>query len=341
MIKKIIQFILSLLLGYYFVNRQVERMQGQEQFGLYRESLAAVWHAAPAFWPYFIGSAISFALALLVRGHRWQMMLGRKNLVWLSFRSIAIGYAVHLFLSRVGELVRVANQRRYSGAPIGHLMATLFIDRLTDIAIFTLLIITSYYLGAETLKQHFPQIIGLLPYMAGTVLVGLIGMMVLVFTSGWIQHHLARALWIPEGIRGLLGSFVGRMAEGLVHCRAPLRVLHIVLSSFVIWFFYFTTFYLAARPFLGEKGFSFIQSQFVFTCSTLGMIIPTPGGLGSYHEFTGRGYEIMCGLSPADAFALTTFTFLYVIWGLNLACGLIAYLVQLMGFCGTSKAESP
>ena len=84
--------------------------------------------------------------------------------------------------------------------------------------------------------------------------------------------------------------------------------------------------YLCFFAFAPTANLGMTAGLVVFVFGTMGMIIPTPGGMGSYHFLIGEGLKIY-GISDADGFSFANIIFFSIQIFCNIGFGLIALLV--------------
>lgn len=291
-------------------------------------------------WPYFALTYVIFALSVLVRAHRWQIMLGGKGDVAACFRSIAIGYLAQLFVTRVGELIRMANLKKHSDHSLGEIVATAFIDRILDVlALFSMLIFSFVY-GKGIISSNFPQLSTLLPSFIALTVVGMCGILFIVLFGTPLGNWVHDTTLFPEIFRRRLGSFIHKFTDGMRFLNSPMKVAYVILSTIFIWGCYAYIFYLTIAFFPAVKDtITYSTSLLTFTCSTLGALIPSPGALGSYHIVASKGMEVILGLSKADAFGLASVAFIINLWSVSLVLGGLSILWQMLGF-GSAKGRS-
>ena len=64
----------------------------------------------------------------------------------------------------------------------------------------------------------------------------------------------------------------------------------------------------------------------VFVLGTLGIVFPSPGGMGSYHYLVSEGL-VMYGINPTDAFSFANIMFFSVQIFCNILFGIIAFVI--------------
>jgi glycosyltransferase 2 family protein len=323
--KKTIQIIISIFLflffAYYFY------MQLDEN----KEQLKTLAHELPELIGYFIMSMVLFCVAIAIRSWRWNIMLNIKNSFWVSYRSISIGYLVQTPLSKLGEVVRITNQISYVDKSKGEIVSTVFVDRLLDFICLALILFTSIQLTGDKLATNFPEIAGLAPILAILVLAGTIGAIAFLFMRNYILSYMRKTKFLPEKFKEKLLSFLVNFIKGLECVKSPRVLVLFIISSVLIWTCYFFGFYLVVSYFSFTDGkLSTSDSIFVFVCSTLGAIIPVPGGLAYPLSIQKSFLFVLPTITEAQALGVGTVCYFIVMWVTNFINGGLTFLYQLV-----------
>lgn len=226
----------------------------------------------------------------IVRAARWRLQLdslGIKPPFMALCCSIFGCYALNLVFPRLGEVWRVTYIAKRQNAPFTSVLGSLVSDRLADtimVGLLTLLtfivansainsFLEKYPLGRDTLQLLSSPTLWLLLFGCAAVL---IGVLIACRNSGWVGKLLSwlRQLW--EGF-----ASVGRMKGKW----------KFVLLTVMIWGCYYFQLYLAffAFPFTRdlctrpELAYGLTPCLLAFVLSSIGMAIPSQGGLGPWN----------------------------------------------------------
>jgi uncharacterized membrane protein YbhN (UPF0104 family) len=85
--------------------------------------------------------------------------------------------------------------------------------------------------------------------------------------------------------------------------------------------------YFAFLSFQPTAHLGLSEALLVFDFGTLGIVFPSPGGMGTYHAMIGEGLKIF-GIEELTAFSFSMITFITLNIGCNALFGLIS-LVSL------------
>jgi glycosyltransferase 2 family protein len=276
-----------------------------------------------------IFSIMFFTTALAIRTWRWNVMLNLKKSFWVSYRSISIGYMVQTPLSKLGEVVRITNQITYTNKSKGEIISTVFVDRLLDFISLGTILFISLQLVGDKITTHFEDIAGLAPLLAGLVLAGIIGSVVFIFLRKKILNFIQTSSFIPPFAKERLVPFLENFIKGLACIKSPKILLFFLISSVLIWLCYLCSFYVIVTQFSFTKDLlSLSDITFTFMCSSLGAIIPVPGGLAYPLAIQKSFLFVLPSLSEAQAIGIGTITYFVVLWIANLVNGGASFLTQ-------------
>ena len=282
------------------------------------------------YW-WFAAVAVVSILSHIFRALRWRLQLKAID-VKPSFspvlNSIFGTYAVNLVFPRLGEVWRcgyIANRQK---ASVTQVMGSMVADRLTDTATVLLLTLATFLLAQGAFGQFFdayPQMKENFLNVASDARIW-IGAAIAIIAIGWLMvmktenkfikklQLMARNLW--EGFAG-----IGRM-EGK---------WWFLLLTILIWGCYYLQLYLACQAFTFTRGLSALAVLVVFVLSSIGMGIPTNGGLGAWHVATIFGLSLYgVGTFSPSNFDPQASTFAMLVWGfqqvLIIALGIYAFI---------------
>jgi hypothetical protein len=324
MITKGIKWLITLAIFTYFLWDLSSRMI------MYRSELSLMKDEALKIWPIYILITFLLFLAMVIRAHRWALSMGDKKEFGACYRSIAIAYLVQCPLSKLGEVVRVANQKKYSSLGLGSIMSTIVVDRLLDVLALGGLLILSSWLSQGLLMESFPQFAALMPKLITMLCIGFSVLILSMFLEKRIKAFLNQQSFLPQSISDGLASFLDQFAMGIQHSRKLSMLLYFFSSTVLIWLIYFVTFTLSIMYYPGIE-LSNQDMVLLFAISTIGAIVPIPGGM-AYPFFLEKGLLLLCpNLDPAIALSLSILIFLLNFWFTNLVIGGTTWLYQ--SFC--------
>lgn len=269
---------------------------------------------------------VAFTFSNMLRAWRWQMLLeplGHRVGFGNSFLSILIGYFANLGFPRMGEVVRAGTLSRYERAPMEQVMGTLVVDRLMDFICLALVVGLAFIFEADTLlafiQQHRANSGSGGGLLQQPLVQGFLGLLLLGGVAILVLRKKLLKLAIVQKIAGLLEGFWDGLRSVFRLQRAGLFVVY----SLGIWLMFYLqcVFNLWAFPPTAQLGPGAALMVFVF--GTLGFVIPSPGGMGTFHALAIAGLALY-GIAGADAFSYANIAFFTVQIFYNIVAGLLA-----------------
>jgi uncharacterized protein (TIRG00374 family) len=226
--------------------------------------------------------AASVALAIgtfLFRAWRWTWLLRPVARVpfYPAFVATAFGFAANNLPGKVGEVLRPALLARSERLPFSPLLASVLLERVFDGASVLFFFLIAAGTGIPNSRGT-----GKLLLPAGLLLILVCAVVFSVFRRAQTERFLEK-LWrrLPEKLQPRARSFAETFVDGFASLRDPKLLLLVTAGSLAMWLIINLQIYSVLRAFHVDAPFS---ASFVVTAAAvLGLMFPTPGGLGSYH----------------------------------------------------------
>lgn len=273
----------------------------------------------------------AFTLSNLFRALRWQQLiepLGRQAGLGNSFWSILLGYFANLGFPRMGEVVRAGALARNEQIPLEKVMGTMVVDRLADVACLGLVVGLAFLFEGETLWQFIAQNRsasgGGSLWQHPLVQIFLAGALL----GGGLAFYFRKQLLALPIARKILGILQG-FWEGL---RSVLRLRQpglFIAYSLGIWLMFYLQCYFNLKAFEPTAQLSMGAALMVFVFGTLGFVIPSPGGMGTFHALCMAGLALY-GINGSDAFSYANIAFFSIQIFYNLVGGILALIALPM-----------
>jgi uncharacterized protein (TIRG00374 family) len=254
-----------------------------------------------------------------IRAVRWQYLLAPLGPTRFrtAFRTTVIGFAALALLpARAGDVIRPYLLARQEGLDVSATFATIVLERVLDlVAVLALLAVFVWGLaGIDTLP---PAIVGPLEISAATAAGVAAGLLVLAWLLASHPERVGRSVraserFLPAALAHRLGDLARTFSGGFAAARVPRGFLLAVFWSFPLWLAIAAETWLMTLAIgidLPYGGSFLLQGLLV-----IGVAVPTPGGVGSYHEAYRIGVTTLFG-APADravAGALVTHALSYL-----------------------------
>lgn len=271
-----------------------------------------------------------FFISNISRSIRWQQLLSPLGYQtrWInSFHCVMLAYFANLGLPRLGEVVRAGSLAKYEKIPFEKVMGTVAVDRIIDfisfVVVFLLALVLQYDLLWNYIVDHASFNFTSLQnrYFLAVMGIGMLtGALIWKFWHQLLQHSLMKRI-----IRAGVGFMEGLRSLSKVQNKSLL-----IFHSVNIWAMYFLMTYFCFKAFEATAHLGPLAGLLIFVFGSLGMIIPTPGGMGSYHALVIAGL-VLYGINQNDAFSFAMIIFFTInIFG-NVLFGIIA-LISLPGY---------
>ena len=286
-------------------------MQGVEDpEALKRDMRSAQW------W----GIALSFImgyLAIVSRGIRWNLLLapmGHRPSPARSVHAVAFSYFANAFVPRSGEVARCAALNQTDDIPVDQLFGTVITERVVDFVMLFGLVGFALLTNLDAFLQLMNEAqLPATPTLAGLAVLGAAG------TGGlwWLSQQHGR-----DGILGKAAGFLQGIGTGIRSVLAMEKRAQFLAHTFFIWAMYFLMSYVLFKAIPAVSSLGLTDAVLVMVAGGFGMVLPAPGGIGSYHwavslGFAAVGFSGDVGFAVANVVWLTQTAMIVVTGGLG------------------------
>lgn len=279
-------------------------------------------------------TVLLFLLSVVLRALRWKMMfraIGYQPKVMNLSGTIMINYLANLGIPRSGEVFRAGLIQRYEDVPAETALGTIFTDRIFDVFMLALVLLLAVIFGGSDFIAYLDENIQLGSRMASLTsnpiwLAGVLLPLIIIATILWKN----RRIWMAGKIGKKLIALAAGFSEGVQSVRKVSSPFLFVFYTIAIWVMYYLMTYLAFFAFAPTAHLGAISGLVVFVFGSLGILIPTPGGMGSFHYLIGEGLA-MYGIQGTDAFSFANIVFFSIQIFTSIVFGLLS-LVLLPAF---------
>ena len=239
-------------------------------------------------------SMIFGAWAYVSRGLRWIVLidaLGYKSSKINSIASVSVGYFTNLFIPRAGEISRCTALNQAEKIPGDKLFGTILIERVIDFIFLFALIILAFFLKLDDLLKFFST---LQAHQADSNAENSKILILLSITTIGIAGFFLLKKRMKNSVfyQKILGFFDG-LKEGFKSIKKMKRKSVFWIHTFSIWIMYFLMTYICFFSMSETSDLTVGDGLFLLVLGGIGMVIPTPGGIGSYHAIVMIGLAVL------------------------------------------------
>ena len=257
-------------------------------------------------YEWLIISILFGALAFTSRGLRWIYLinaLGYKASKKNSINSVAVGYLTNILIPRAGEISRCTSLQQVEKIPFDKLFGTIILERVIDFAILITLILTTLLYKFKEINVFFKEVFGESSgnIFSNPILLFLIGFVLVIFI---FKKQIKKLSFFEKIIKVLNGLKDGFSSLKKINNKTPF-----ILHTIFIWVMYILMTYVCFFAIEETKHLNLFDGIYITVIGGLGMVVPSQGGIGSYHLAVKLGLVgIGIGVQPALLFAFAVHT---------------------------------
>jgi len=252
--------------------------------------------------------SVLFMISNIFRSLRWKQLLaplGYQPKLMNALGATMIGYLANLGLPRMGEIIKPGILTKYDGIPIEKGMGTIVIDRILDVIALLLIILFAILMSFKTFKEYFKNNFSIdsMQNLKYLVLLVVVAFVILFFLNRFLKTTDSEDPLVIK-VKSIWLGF----KDGLKSVTRVQNFPLLVLYSALIWLMYYLMTYFCFFAYAPTMNFGLVAALVVFVFGTLGIVFPSPGGMGSYHFLVSQAL-IIYGLNSADAFSFSNIIF--------------------------------
>ena len=257
-------------------------------------------------YKWLVISILFGALAFVSRGLRWIYLINalgyqasRKN----SINSVAVGYLTNILIPRAGEISRCTSLQQVEKIPFDKLFGTIILERVIDLAILIILILAAFLYKFKEINEFFKEVFGESSgnIFTNPILLFLIASLLIIFV---LRKHIKKLSFYEKIINILIGLKDGFSSLKKIKNKTPF-----ILHTIFIWAMYLLMTYVCFFAINETKDLNLFDGIYITVIGGLGMVVPSQGGIGSYHLAVKLGLVgIGIGVQSALLFAFAVHT---------------------------------
>jgi len=244
-------------------------------------------------WKWVVLSMIFGGLAYVSRGLRWIVLidaLGYKSSKLNSISAVSVGYFTNMFIPRAGEISRCTALNQVDRVPVDKLFGTILIERVIDFIFLFCLIFLTLILKFNDIFKFYTTLQA--QQIKGATNSNIL--LILAIIAALIMSFLFFKKWLKKSrFYEKILEFIEGLKEGFKSIQNMKQKSTFWLHTFCIWIMYFLMTYICFFSMAETAHLTAGDGLFLLVLGGVGMVIPTPGGVGSYHAIVMIGLSVL------------------------------------------------
>ncbi|CAN5609025.1 lysylphosphatidylglycerol synthase transmembrane domain-containing protein [soil metagenome] len=301
-------------------------------------------------WWWAVPLTIVVLLSHWLRAWRWRLLLSAADVRGITtvqaFSSLMVGYMANYAAPRFGEIARCAHLGARTRTAFSTSLGTVVSERLLDVLVLILAILSIPVLLAGELAPVMAlfrpsiEVVQDSPFLWGATLVAALVTLMLLFALGRRLLARVRASERPSVLR--FREAGARFKGGLFSLLRVRERATVALITLAMWFCYAIMAYIPLVM-LGISqvyALSLVDAWVLMVVGSAALIVPSPGGTGSYHYVTVQAMMLLFAVAPEPAatYALLTHAAQLILYAL---VGVIILSVQRVSLRALLQRPDP
>ncbi len=281
----------------------------------------------------FISGASLFWIVILIitmifshylRALRWKVILNSVKpdaSIHNLFGAMMVGYGVNCAVPRLGEISRAVLLGKWEKLSRSSMFGTVILERIIDLIFLALALLVSVFLWSESLYVQFPWLKTTL-YLSSALmsLIVIFLYMMIKFKNKFYTIILNFIGKFSKKAAHKIAHIFDMLIEGFASLKGAKNYFLTILLSILLMLAYAFSAYIGFFT-VGIKAPTFTMAWVLMSISAIGIVIPTPGGIGSFEAITKTTMVLLFGLTEAVSLAYALLThvisiFIFIIGGL-------------------------
>jgi len=275
MIKKRVFNFLKVILSFTFMAFILYYFFGKNSDSLQRDLLKVDYL-------YVFLSMLFGAWAYVNRGLRWIVLidaLGYKTSKINSISSVSVGYFTNLFIPRAGEISRCTALKKSDNIPVDKLFGTILIERVIDFVFLIFFIFLALALKSGEIIRSINEYQSLDETESSNTKFIIVAVFALIILLVYFFKNKVKQLPFYQKV----SNFIEGLKEGFKSIKKMKNKSSFWIHTFSIWLMYFLMTYICFQSIPETSHLGISDGLFLLVLGGIGMVIPAPGGIGSYH----------------------------------------------------------
>lgn len=270
-----------------------------------------------------IVAILLYMISNIYRTLQWQMLLkpiSHKPSFANAFWATMLGYFTNLGLPRMGEFIKSGALSQNENIPYEKVFSSVVVSRVLDMMFLGLTTLIAMALEYDKIVTFWSDVAEEYGFSSLYILggIGLIGLVILI----WIVRSPPSSNTLIHKVQNLATGF----KDGLISIKDVDRPMVLIFQSMMIWVMYVLMTYIGFWTYEPTSSLSFSAGLVVFVIGALGFVVPSSGGMGTYHALTIIGLSFY-GIDKFDAFSYAMILFITLQVGANILFGVLSLII--------------
>jgi len=256
---------------------------------------------------YLIPATIFLLISHFSRALRWKILiepLGYKPGTTNSYLTVLIGYWANLAVPRLGEVLKCTMLSRYEKIPADKLVGTIVAERAIDVISLLIIFFITVVLQYDIIGDFTVNILSsFFSRTSGEIAAGRIFLVLFIILAGIAALVFLFKKKKDNPLVIKVNKIIKGILQGLVSIRYIKNKFAFLFHTFSIWLMYLLSTYMGFFAIRGLSEFGIEVACSVLTFGSFGMIIPSPGGIGSF-QYAVQQVMLLYDVSPAKGLSL-------------------------------------
>ena len=238
-------------------------------------------------WGWVVLAVVLSVASHYSRALRWGLLLepfGYRPRRLNLFFAVMIMYLANMAIPRSGEVARCGILTKYECIKFSRSLGTVVTERIADVIVFAVVAAVVFATQLDVVGRVLDNNPSVMAYWQSfenhIVLIVLAGI-ALVVLGFLLLRTAVRRNWFGLGDR--LRKAFHNLKDGMLTIAGLKKRWQFVFHSLFINFVYFFTIYLFFKAFPFTEHLGAMVALTVFVLGTFGVIVPSPGGIGTWH----------------------------------------------------------
>ena len=267
---------------------------------------------ASIFWIVIL--VVSMLFSHYLRALRWKIILSsvkKDTSIIKLFGALMVGYGVSCVIPRMGEVSRAVVLGKWEKLSRSSMFGTVILERIIDVIFLGLTIIVSVIIWSRSLYDIFP-------WLKSAIYITVLLIAILIA----FLYLLVR---FKERFYGLIIKIIGRfsakgahkaayvfdmLTQGFASLKGARNYFYTIVLSALIMIVYALNAYIGFFT-LGMENIQHVSYEMgwvLMSISAIGVVIPTPGAIGSYEALTKAALVLLFGFGDSISLAYAVLT---------------------------------